>query len=580
MFNWKKITSLEFTLLLLLWFIATAYNLNKAFHIDDTAHLETALWIAENPTTPMSGLVNWNNNAEPIHLLNQPHLYFYLIAVWGKFFGYDEISMHVLQSFFVLAAIIFFFKLAKIQAPLSASLLTILFTLAPAFFVGQNMMVDIPILSLWLGFYFFLLTPESQSEHKRYIYAAIFSSAAILIKYSSVTLLPVLLIHIIIRRQYKCLYAFLIPIVLLLGWSYFNYLDYGSVHILDRPMQSITIDDLVIKAKSWLITLGSVSPFSVLFLPNAFSSFSKLLRLRGGNKYYCLFLIIIVLYLTIFIKKVFFQDFEDLSFVFFINGLFLFLLCIQVVAIFTMKFIAREKTALFKSITPSDIRDIVLYYWLFSSVAFIILFVPFMATRHVLLTIPAMLFILGSKLQARWSSKIVLASVFTTIFITTNLAIADWQFANYYRQQAIDITKLLPKDSVIWFTGHWGWQWYAKQYGMKQLNSLNPSAMIGDYLVYPTQIDQQTMNPRLILKPVMELHGHSINNTFLSTAGGFASFYVSSTMPWSLNEKPLGDIIIYKVIGNNHTKNSYDKSFKQSYHNLSTQSRNVPSSPK
>ncbi len=55
--------------LFFLWFLATAYNLDKAYHIDDTGHLEIAKWIAGNPTTLMTGVVNWADNSQPIHYL-------------------------------------------------------------------------------------------------------------------------------------------------------------------------------------------------------------------------------------------------------------------------------------------------------------------------------------------------------------------------------------------------------------------------------------------------------------------------------------------------------------------------------
>jgi hypothetical protein len=45
--------------LVLILFLVTAYNLFKPFHIDDTAHLEIARWIAGHPLHPASGLLNW-----------------------------------------------------------------------------------------------------------------------------------------------------------------------------------------------------------------------------------------------------------------------------------------------------------------------------------------------------------------------------------------------------------------------------------------------------------------------------------------------------------------------------------------
>src|ERR1700688_3164178 len=98
--------------LALAWSVITAYNLFKPFHIDDTAHLEIARWIAGHPLRPMSGLLNWSGIEEPIYRTNQPHLYFYLMAAWGEIFGYSELAMHALQSIFAAICILIFYKIA------------------------------------------------------------------------------------------------------------------------------------------------------------------------------------------------------------------------------------------------------------------------------------------------------------------------------------------------------------------------------------------------------------------------------------------------------------------------------------
>ena len=143
----RRVLLSERSLLLMIWFLATACNLDKAYHIDDTAYLETAEWIAEHPTTPMTGLVNWSWSAEPIHYMNQPPLYSYLLAGWGMLFGYGEIPMHALQSLFTLVVVFFFFGIARMLAPSYSLTFTALLVLGPAFLVGQNLMVDVPALA-------------------------------------------------------------------------------------------------------------------------------------------------------------------------------------------------------------------------------------------------------------------------------------------------------------------------------------------------------------------------------------------------------------------------------------------------
>jgi len=76
----------DWVILVMFWVLATALNIAKPFHIDDTAHLLIAESILADPLRPMSGLLNWLDSAEPIFVTNQPHLYFYLIAGMTKLF--------------------------------------------------------------------------------------------------------------------------------------------------------------------------------------------------------------------------------------------------------------------------------------------------------------------------------------------------------------------------------------------------------------------------------------------------------------------------------------------------------------
>ena len=143
----------EWVWLLVLWSIVTAYNLLKPYHIDDTVHLEIARWISNHPLHPMSGLVYWDGIKKPIYQLNQPPLYFYLLAFWGGVFGYGAAAMHVLQSLASLCCILLFNRLARVLVGPEALWATAVLVLGPAFIVEQNLMVDVPLLATWLAFF-------------------------------------------------------------------------------------------------------------------------------------------------------------------------------------------------------------------------------------------------------------------------------------------------------------------------------------------------------------------------------------------------------------------------------------------
>ena len=144
-------------LLFFLWVTATSYNLTKAFHIDDTFHLEAAQHLSQHPLKPMSGYINWEEIPQPMWQFNQPPLYFYGVAIAAKVVGYTEWGLHLFQSVFVGLALFFFSRMTRLLQPGYVHLALFGLAFSPAFWVNQNLMIDIPLLSLSTGMVYFML---------------------------------------------------------------------------------------------------------------------------------------------------------------------------------------------------------------------------------------------------------------------------------------------------------------------------------------------------------------------------------------------------------------------------------------
>src|SRR3989338_3049073 len=95
--------------LLITWVFITAFNVFKPVHMDDTAYLESAKWISQNPLMPMSGVLNWNNTALAMYNENFPPLYPYMLAGVIKLFGLNIFLLHLLISIFTLVSIFLFY---------------------------------------------------------------------------------------------------------------------------------------------------------------------------------------------------------------------------------------------------------------------------------------------------------------------------------------------------------------------------------------------------------------------------------------------------------------------------------------
>lgn len=248
--------------IILFWVLLTVININKAYHIDDTFHLEAAECIRQHPFKPMSGYINWGASLSPMYEHNQPPLFFYLIFLFQFLGAESEISMHLLLSVFTFLSLLYFSKLTLfLNVKYPKTILTI-FAFCPAFIVNQNLMTDIPILAISLGIIYYLLKGLRQESMKDYLISAILLSVGLLIKYSLLPVMLVILLSLILSKNYKNIIVLIIPLTILLLWSLWNLFEFGSIHLFTRPKSEIQINQLW----SFMGTLGAVSTFSVVYI--------------------------------------------------------------------------------------------------------------------------------------------------------------------------------------------------------------------------------------------------------------------------------------------------------------------------
>ncbi len=514
----------DYFLLFFLWLILTAVNINKAFHIDDPFHLEAAQRISETPLKPMSGLINWADDPSPMHLYNQPSLFFYSVAGVGALFGYHEIPMHLFLSVFTFLALYFFYKICRFIRVQRVGLLLALFAFCPAFIINQNLMTDTPILALMLGFTWFLLKANDTSHLKNYSYSALLLGCGLLIKYSLLPLLVALFLVIALRKHYKYLVVLLIPLLLLCGWSLWNYAEYGSVHILDRPRGNMDFGQLF----AFMGCLGCVSLVSLSFI-SGLLPYRMVPWLCGLALLAALVFVIRAALCPIPEGEVA----EQLNNAFIINGFFI---CGLLVLVVIMSLV---KTGLRQFVTGYTFTFLLLG----GTVAvFIVLFAPFMATRHVLLIIPFVL-LLMHPLTDRANSLVNSLTLGATALLGLLLGVSDWQYAHYYRQLAAEVA--LPKNKTVWAPGHWGWQWYSQQRGMLPYFTYHSLVKTGDYFVYPKTICLPQINSNITLT-VMDKKWHEAGPLSFFSGSNYATLYNSfnDKAPWILSKRPIDTLLI------------------------------------
>jgi hypothetical protein len=448
--------------LLLFFVIATALNLTKAFHIDDAYHVQAAQWIAAHPLQPMSGTINWSGWVQHFYDGNQPPLFFYGLALWGSVFGFGEIAMHGFEALFTGVCIVLFYRLAVMFTKQHAVWLTGLLVLSPAFLVNQNVMVDVPLLACLLGFLHRLFAALQLRSVQKLVQASLVLTAGIFIKYTMLAVLPLLLFGTW-RLGGRAWLALLVPSVALLGWSVWNLHEFGFIHLFGRSLSGFSGDGLGIRMVSYAMTLGAVAPWLLVgFLVQLSTKVHRMAAVAlalGIGVVVCAWAGVLG---PAFIERA-------LLIGFMLNGTFgLVLMFIKIGG------------------TDIHLRD-VRYVLLLSAIAlagFVIVFAPWMATRHVVLVLP-MLLLLAATGFARLQRSVRYALLMVTATMGIGLGVADRRVAAFYRDAARSIA-LQHQGHTIWYAGSMGWGYYAAQAGMEDFSSHEAAPFKpGDLIVQP-----------------------------------------------------------------------------------------------
>ena len=256
-------------LLCLLVAVVTGSNLGKAVHIDDPTYLLIARSIVEDPLKPLSGEFVLSGTTIRTFSTNQPPLLFYGYAAVMAIFGESQLLLHAFAGLFSAAAVVFFYLLALRFCGAVALPLTAAFGLGAAFLPAQNLMTDVPVVALWLAFFWILCTRLQGDEGSSGWLAAAgaVAACACLIKYTSLVLLPLLLCAAALRRQPKLLWGLLIPVLALVGWSAFNYAELGRLHLFSRNAGGLDATAILGRGRDWLVGLGAIGPIAIGALP-------------------------------------------------------------------------------------------------------------------------------------------------------------------------------------------------------------------------------------------------------------------------------------------------------------------------
>ena len=511
---------------LAVWVVLTAMNLDKAYHIDDTFHLLAARHVAADPGAPMSGLVNWRDDPAPIHYGAHPPLFFFLLAGHVSVFGDAERSVHLFMSLFTLLALLSFREALELFRVRRGAALFLMFAFCPPFIAGQNVMLDVPLLSILLSaFVLFVRTLRSGGMLGHWFVASLLTMA-VLMKYSA---LPILLLHpllLIAVRRYKALWSLMVPVAILGLWSFWNVREFGFVHILARRPGELEPAPL-----AFLAAIGAHTMVAFALMPWR----NKPVAARSAIAYASALVLVGALVLAQALPEP--AAAKVLNVAFMINGS-AFLLASGYAAMHGSQL---TRASFLEPPVLALLHALVL-------AAFILVFAPYMASRHVMLLLPFLLLAASGAIDSA-RRDVVSACVLGTVILGSVIGLSDRTYAGYYREMAHIAGG--NGDVRVWTKGHWGWQWYAEKAGMLTYSTSGSEFRQGDIMVQPRDIDGQRISLPIDMELVLrkKLWQEADMRTFVSVSD-FASLYNASVSkpPWTFSRAPMDTIYIQEIV--------------------------------
>lgn len=465
----------ELGLIVILILIILLPFINKAYHIDDTLVLYPARQILKSPLRPLNFDVNWYGLPRSMWEEGNPPLLFYYPPLITYFLGEKEIWLHFSFLIFPLIAGIAMYFLGK-RFTKNSLFSTLLLIATPAYLVmSTNIMLDVPLLAFYLAAVATHIYGVDRDDIKLMVFSGILIGITSLIKYSGLTLMPLLLAYSFLRKKNisKTLLIFLIPLTLFGLWCIHNIVFYRSIHLLVASRWLRLQGSLILqKTLGTLSYIGGATIFPLLFI----------LFLCRKKKDTFLYLLLIGLSILISLKVLLnfkYTPSQIILYVFFASlGL---LFCVRS----TIRNFWRD----------SDETFLLLWFW---GIFFMNILAEFAAARFVLILVPPLIFLLIRIAEKKaLTQKVSLAGIVLTLMLGLLVSYGDYRYANCYRDFALKkVVSFKEEGRKVWFRGHWGFQYYMEREGFEYL-AIDRMPARGDLIIMPSIVDHEPLSKEI-----------------------------------------------------------------------------------
>jgi 4-amino-4-deoxy-L-arabinose transferase-like glycosyltransferase len=521
----------------------------KAFNMDDPLFIWTAEHIQEHPLDPYGFNVNWYGTEIPMSDINKnPPLASYFMAVVASVFGWSEPVLHVAFLLPAVAVIIGTYLIARRYCvnPLLAGLVALL---NPVFLVSSTtVMSDIMMLAFWVFAVYFWMSGLEKNSTIMLALAVVLIALSALTKYFGLALIPLLLLYAILKRRAagRWVLFMLLPIAVLAGYQWATGELYGRGLLMDAGAYAVAFP----------------SAFGKMSLPKVLVGLS----FTGG----C---VLVVLFFTHWI-----WSWRGAAI-----GVILAALVAIIVAssgslgnyrlpgegaarwivgfelgIFMSCGVSLLAVAFLDVMQQRDADSTLLFLWFMGTFAFAVFVNWTTAARSILPLVPAAGILIARRIerQKRLRMGIPLKQILSPLIGAAVMALAvtwaDYSLANSARAAGIAIhDKYMNEKATIWFTGHWGFQYYMQSFGARSFDENRSMPAAGDIFIVPGNSPNIVeLPPSLVrLREVLDVpSGDWITTMNLETGAGFYSD-TWGPLPFAVGAAPLDHYHVFEVRG-------------------------------
>ena len=452
--------------------------LGKAFHIDDPLFLWIAQQISKNPTDPYGFSVNWYSVAQPMFsIMQNPPLGSYYLAGAAAAVGWSEPALHLAFLLPAIAAITGTFFVARrlCGSPFSAACITLF---APVFLVSATgVMCDVLMLAFWIwGIECWLRGYENDNWMFPAI-ASVLIAAAALTKYFGISLVPLLAIYTLVReRRFSLRLSFLIlPLLVIAGYEYATRAAYGQGLFSNATIyswsHSVEANKQILRPLvTGLSFLGGGLIGALFFVP--LMNARKFLLLTG-----IAFVALVPLF-YFFVARAF------------SSGIGLATMAGEG-ALFAAVGIGILALAVGDTLRKCTAESLLLSLWVVGTFIFAAFMNWSVTSRTILPIAPALGILLARRFEANGGAEpkrpfamwcpIVPGAILSLLIAAADYSLAETarSAARYFQQ------RLQPESRVVWFQGHWGFQYYMEKWGARSFDVENSRLSLEDVMIVP-----------------------------------------------------------------------------------------------